>query len=320
MDNLDFDLTTSAGVRGAITTLYVATLGRAPDADGLDFWEGQFTGAAGDTTDEAALDAVLYNIAESFRLTAEADAASDYSADASAVLSATSSEDVTDAQVEALANEVIANAFGANASANGADFVDSIKADLDSEDGASIGQALTEMVNTIIEGGGTDETVLSNRVAAADAFVEATPANAVESSVVSQANTLNDSVDENTADAASEGTTAAGSVLGSTDVSASETGPFDATTGAVQFNIQSGSYTAEIQDFESGDVFNAFEGASVTVLTDSDQTDGEQQIQFANNDTGATAIITLTGLTEAQDSGVFKADAIDSTFGDGTLI
>jgi hypothetical protein len=91
------------------------------------------------------------------------------------------------------------------------------------------------------------------------------------------------------------------------------------TTGVDTFNIASGTYAATISNFANGDKLSFFTGASVTVLPDSNQTDGIQQISAADPATGATATITLTGLTSVQDAGVFNVSSFNTIFGAGTI-
>jgi len=96
-------------------------------------------------------------------------------------------------------------------------------------------------------------------------------------------------------------------------------GTFDAAGENVEFDIASGAFAATIENFDSGDVLDGFEGASITV-DNQDGTDGQAQLNFADGDAGTVAEITLTGLSEAQDSGLFNESSITSVFGDGALI
>ena len=103
-----------------------------------------------------------------------------------------------------------------------------------------------------------------------------------------------------------------------TDLSATNTAG-TATAGVDTFNIATGTYSATISGFASGDKLHFFTGASLTVLPDTDQTDGNQQISAADPATGATATITLTGLTATQDAGVFNVSSFNTIFGAGTI-
>jgi len=320
---MEFDLSTEQGRIDAVTSFYVGILGRAPDLAGRKFWFDELEAARSDGESDAQ---ILADIAESFRLAASEEF-DEYSSDAQAVLNASGPEDVTDTQVNALIDQVQANAFG-DASIGNGDFVSQINTELGDDDGASIGEALRDIVQS-----GTDaqNDTLSNRIQAGNAFAEAadqaTNGNPDIDALRDAAESVNSSVSGDTEDPASEGDTAGGTVPEASDVdpnrkvNADNTGPFDATQGDLQFNIESGTYTAEIQDFDSGDVLNGFEGASVTVLPDgANQDDGVQEIAFRDSATGATSTIELTGLTSDQDSSLFNQGAIDDVFGDDTLV
>jgi hypothetical protein len=92
-----------------------------------------------------------------------------------------------------------------------------------------------------------------------------------------------------------------------------------ATAGVDTFNIASGTYTATIGNFASGDKLSFFSGASLTVMPDTNQADGIQQISAADPATGTTTTITFSGLTEAQDAGAFNVDSFNTLFGAGTI-
>jgi predicted aconitase len=62
-----------------------------------------------------------------------------------------------------------------------------------------------------------------------------------------------------------------------------------------------------------------FAGASVSIVPDANQADGIQQLTAADAATGSTATITLTGLTPAQDAGVFNTASFNTIFGAGSL-
>jgi len=100
-------------------------------------------------------------------------------------------------------------------------------------------------------------------------------------------------------------------------LSASRTGPIDASGDDFTFDFESGNYTATIQNFDSGDQLDLGE-ASMTVLTDTDQSDGVQTFELAES--GNVATVELTGLTGMQDSELFKAPQFDAVFGADTLI
>ena len=91
------------------------------------------------------------------------------------------------------------------------------------------------------------------------------------------------------------------------------------TTAADTFNIATGTYTATVNSFGSDDKLRFFAGASLTILPDTDQTDGIQQISAADTATGATTTVILTGLTSAQDGGVFNVSSFNTVFGAGSI-
>jgi Ca2+-binding RTX toxin-like protein len=92
------------------------------------------------------------------------------------------------------------------------------------------------------------------------------------------------------------------------------------TGGVDTFNIASGTYNATINGFSAGDKLNLFLGASVTVTSDTNQTDGIQVFTVDDSVTGAKANITLTGLTAAQDANLFNVSSFNSVFGAGTIL
>jgi hypothetical protein len=95
-----------------------------------------------------------------------------------------------------------------------------------------------------------------------------------------------------------------------------------ATAGNDTFNIASGTYTATIANFgqTGADKIALFAGAATTVVSDVNQTDGIQQLSVADAGTGSTTTITLTGLTPAQDAGVFNTASFNTIFGAGSLV
>ena len=85
------------------------------------------------------------------------------------------------------------------------------------------------------------------------------------------------------------------------------------------FDIASGTYTYTINGFGAGDKLKLFSGASIVVVPDTNDTDGIQSIAFTNPVTAAIATITLIGLTNAQDAGIFNVSSFNTVFGAGTL-
>jgi hypothetical protein len=109
-----------------------------------------------------------------------------------------------------------------------------------------------------------------------------------------------------------------GGTAGNITVSASNTGPFPAGNDDRTFEFESGSYTATIENFDSGDQI-VEPDVGLTVQPDgSNQSDGVQE--FTISDQGGTATIRLTGLTDQQDENLFKAPQFDTVFGADTLI
>jgi len=106
----------------------------------------------------------------------------------------------------------------------------------------------------------------------------------------------------------------------SVTVSGGNTGPFDASGADTTYNLESGTYTATIDGFGSGDVLDPFAGAAITVESDSDQSDGKQTVTFADSAAGTTTTLELTGLSSSEDSNLFKSSSFDTVFGEGTLV
>ena len=96
-------------------------------------------------------------------------------------------------------------------------------------------------------------------------------------------------------------------------------GTSDASTGNFTYQIGAGTYTYTINKFDAGDKFAPFANAAVTVLPDTDQTDGIQNINFADAATGSVTTVSLIGLTAAEDGGLFNLNSINTVFGAGTI-
>lgn len=113
---------------------------------------------------------------------------------------------------------------------------------------------------------------------------------------------------------------------GTQAVSAANDGEtFDASTGDVTYDLEGGTYAVSIDSFDTGDVLDAQDIAGTTtatfnVLSDRDQADGQQQVTFSDPDAGTTTTITLTGLSEAQDSGAFNASSFENVFGQDSVL
>jgi len=97
------------------------------------------------------------------------------------------------------------------------------------------------------------------------------------------------------------------------------TAPFVATANIDTFTIASGAYAATIDKFAATDVLKFFTGAIINVTPDIDNADGKQVFTAADSTSGATTTITLTGLTAAQDAGLFNQPSFATVFGAGTI-
>jgi hypothetical protein len=101
--------------------------------------------------------------------------------------------------------------------------------------------------------------------------------------------------------------------------SISADGTSTATPGADTFNVAAGTYTHNINGFNSGDKINFFAGSSLTVIPDNNDNDGTQLISASDAVTQTTTTITLTGLTMEQDAGLFNVPSFATVFGAGTI-
>lgn len=95
-------------------------------------------------------------------------------------------------------------------------------------------------------------------------------------------------------------------------------GTVSALNGDFQFNVALGNtYVQTISGFSTNDVLN-LAGASVSVTPDASDVDGSQSLTAVT--TAGTVTITLTGLTNAQDAGLFNTGSFATVFGAGSLI
>lgn len=115
------------------------------------------------------------------------------------------------------------------------------------------------------------------------------------------------------------GTGTGGSTTDAKTISAAGTTTDGGNTVNTTYTIQSGTYTHTINGFNDGDVLKLFPGYSATVMPDADDTDGIQDIQFADSATGNTVTIKLAGLSAADDAALFSQASINTVFGAGTL-
>jgi hypothetical protein len=110
---------------------------------------------------------------------------------------------------------------------------------------------------------------------------------------------------------------------GATSVDEQDNGEvLSAASGDVTFDFASGDYGVTVENFGAGDVldFDDIEAAIANIPADTDPTDGRKQIAVSNPEDGSTVTVTLAGLTDAQDSGIFNQSSFISMFGSESLI
>jgi len=101
---------------------------------------------------------------------------------------------------------------------------------------------------------------------------------------------------------------------------------FNAGASDVTYDISGGSYSVTIDNFDAGDVLDARDvggvdsAASFNVVSDRDQADGQQQVALVDPVAAAITTITLTGLSEQQDSDVFNGDSFRDVFGQDSVL
>ncbi len=95
-------------------------------------------------------------------------------------------------------------------------------------------------------------------------------------------------------------------------------GTLTATAGVDTFNIAAGQ-NVSISGFANGDKLVFFPNAVLNVVPDTNQTDGNQTITANDPATGLITTITLTGITAAQDAGVFNVPSFVTQFGAGSI-
>ncbi|BBD98243.1 tandem-95 repeat protein [Sphingobium amiense] len=102
----------------------------------------------------------------------------------------------------------------------------------------------------------------------------------------------------------------------STGVTINAAGTSDASAGDVTYTVEAGNYVHTISGFGAGDEIVSPAGNPGT-LNNSDFTDGQATIQYANS--GQVTQIVLTGLTRAQDEALFGPSDLNTVFGAGTF-
>jgi hypothetical protein len=92
-----------------------------------------------------------------------------------------------------------------------------------------------------------------------------------------------------------------------------------ATSGNDTFSILAGNSLA-ISHFGNGDKLSFFHNAILNLTNDTNQTDGIQELTATDPISRSVATITLTGLTNDQDYGLFNIPSINTVFGAGTIV
>jgi hypothetical protein len=128
---------------------------------------------------------------------------------------------------------------------------------------------------------------------------------------ISTLNTVFGAGTTNAADSSTGGGTA-------TSVPVSGTGSTDASTGNLQFDIAAGAYTYTINNFANGDVLH-FPTGNTTL---DNGTLGNDTVNVLYDNGATVTTIVLTGLTPAQDAGLFNSDVnlLNTVIGAGTIV
>lgn len=100
-------------------------------------------------------------------------------------------------------------------------------------------------------------------------------------------------------------------------VPVSAAGTTDVAAKATQLDFGSGNYNATVTGFGTDDVLNFPDDVKATVKN-SNFTDGNVDVQWAAN--GQVVLVTLTGLTPAQDASLYSTNAFNNVFGAGSII
>jgi hypothetical protein len=86
------------------------------------------------------------------------------------------------------------------------------------------------------------------------------------------------------------------------------------------YSITAGN-SRTIAGFVPGNKLSFFSGAALNVVNDDLlPSDGIQELTASDPVSGSVATITLTGLTNAQDSGIFNIPSFNTVFGAGTIV
>jgi hypothetical protein len=96
----------------------------------------------------------------------------------------------------------------------------------------------------------------------------------------------------------------------------SAAGTASASTGNIVFDFAEGTYNYSVTDFASGDGLNFPTDVAATVIN-SDATDKKVDVQWASN--GKVVVVSVTGLTDAQDGAIYSANSFKTLFGASSL-
>jgi hypothetical protein len=95
-------------------------------------------------------------------------------------------------------------------------------------------------------------------------------------------------------------------------VAVSAAGTSDASANDITFTVAGGNYTYTITGFGAGDKID-FPADQAPTIVNSSVTDNSVDIQWAFS--GQTVIVTLTGLTTAQDEAIYSVNSFNTVFG-----
>lgn len=145
-----------------LAAVYVAYFGRAADPEGRGFWRAEYDRAV---ANEKSPQATLDNIAESFRLSAEAQTLFPF-------LDPDNAATADENDIRAFVTDVFQNLFNREPDAEGLDFwTGEIQARLDA--GIKLGDLLIDIVSGAVDSSeGQDATTIRNKVLAADAYTD----------------------------------------------------------------------------------------------------------------------------------------------------
>jgi len=96
----------------------------------------------------------------------------------------------------------------------------------------------------------------------------------------------------------------------------SAAGTASASTGNIVFDFAAGTYNYSVTGFASGDGLNFPTDVAATVIN-SDATDKKVDVQWASN--GKVVVVSVTGLTDAQDGAIYSANSFKTLFGASSL-